>query len=143
MAAIFPDEGLDIWLGQWPLADTRLSTTYLCLFTSQTASTVISHTQALVNITETTYTSYARQSMAAVTWGARAEYSTTLGRQSAYPQITFPTVGATGATINGAFIGDATPPVKCIAQANFSDTTAVTLATNDVLKVTPTVALLH
>jgi hypothetical protein len=55
--------------------------------------------------------------------------------------VTFPTVGATGATINGFYI--TTGATVCIAQANFSDTTAVTLATNDVLKVTPTLALLH
>jgi hypothetical protein len=143
MASIFPDEGLDIFLGQFPKNDTRLTTTYLCLFTSQTASTVITHAQSLTNITETSYTSYARQSLATATWGALAEYSTTLGRTTTYPQVTFPTVGASGATINGFFIGDATPPVKAICQANFADTTAVPLLTNDVIKVTPSIALLH
>lgn len=137
MAEIFPDEGLDIVLGQWPKNDTRLSTTYLCLFTSQTASTVITSAQTLSNITETSYTSYARQSLAAATWGAAA--AGTGGRKTTYSQITFPTVGASGATINGFFIGDATPPVKCIGQANFDDVTAVPLMTNDVIKVTPTV----
>jgi hypothetical protein len=137
MAEIFPNEGLDIVLGQFPKNDTRLSTTYLCLFTSQTSSTVISQTQALANVTETSYTNYARQSMAAATWGALAAGAT--GRQTTYPQITFPTVGATGATINGFFIGDASPPVKVIAQANFTDVTAVTLLTNDIIKVTPTI----
>jgi hypothetical protein len=137
MAEIFPDEGLDIVLGQWPKDATRLSTTYLCLFTSQTASTVITSGQTLTNVTETTYTSYARQSLAAATWGAQA--AGTGGRKTTYSQITFPTVGATGATINGFFIGDASPPVKVVAQANFDDVTAVVLATNDVIKVTPTV----
>lgn len=137
MAEIFPDEGLDIVLGQWPQASTRLSTTYLCLFTSQTATTVITSGQTLANITETTYTSYARQSLAAATWGAAA--AGTGGRKSTYPQITFPTCGVTGATINGFFIGDATPPVKCVGQANFDDGLAVVLAQNDVIKVTPTV----
>jgi hypothetical protein len=142
MAAIFPDEGLDVWLGQWPSNDTRETTANLCLFTSQTASTVITHTQALANITETAYTSYARQSMATATWGAKSEYSSTLGRQTTYPQVTFPTVGATGATINGFFVTNGAN-TKCVCQANFSDVTAVTLATNDVIKVTPTVVLLH
>jgi hypothetical protein len=137
MAEIFPDEGLDIVLGQWPLQATRLATTYLCLFTSQSASTVITSGQTVSAITETTYTSYARQTLAGATWGAAAVG--TGGRKTTYPQITFPTVGTTGATINGFFIGDASPPVKCIAQANFDDTTAVTLATGDVIKVTPTV----
>ena len=36
------------------------------------------------------------------------------------------------------FLGDATPPVKAIAQANFDDVTAVVLVTNDIIKVTPT-----
>lgn len=137
MAEIFPDEGLDIVLGQWPKNDTRLSTTYLCLFTSQSSSTVITSGQTLSSITETSYTSYARQSLAAATWGAAA--AGTGGRKTTYSQITFPTVGASGATINGLFIGDATPPVKAIGQANFDDGAAVPLNTNDVIKVTPTV----
>jgi hypothetical protein len=138
---IFPDEGLDVVLGQWPKNATRLTTADLRLFTSQTASTVITHTQTAANITETTYTSYASQALATATWGAQAEYSTTLGRQTTYPQVTFPTVGASGATINGCYL--TTGATVCIAQANFSDTTAVVLATNDVIKVTPTVAFLH
>jgi hypothetical protein len=137
MAEIFPDEGLDIVLGQWPLQATRLTTTYCCLFTSQTASTVITSVQTVANIVETTYTSYARQSMAGATWGAAA--AGTGGRKTTFPQMTFPTVGTTGATINGFFIGDASPPTKCIAQANFDDVTAVVLATGDIIKVTPTV----
>jgi hypothetical protein len=141
MAAIFPDEGLDVVLGQWPKNATRLTTADLRLFTSQNASTVIAHNQAAANITETTYTSYAAQSLATATWGAQAEYPTNAGRQTTYPQVTFPTVGASGATINGFYL--TTGSTVCICQANFSDTTAVVLATNDVLKLTPSVALLH
>jgi hypothetical protein len=141
MAAIFPDEGLDVVLGQWPKNATRLTTADLRLFTSQSASTVITHAQTAANITQTTYTSYAAQSLATATWGAQSEYSSTLGRQTTYPQVTFPTVGATGATINGFYI--TTGATVCICQANFDDTTAVTLATNDIIKVTPTVAFLH
>ncbi len=142
MAYMFPDEGLDIVLGQFPKNDTRITSVDLCLFTSQTASTVMTHAQAKANVTETSYTSYARQALATATWGALAEYSTTLGRMTTYPQITFPTVGATGAVINGFFIGN-TGAVKVIAQANFDDVTAVTLATNDVIKVTPSIVLTH
>jgi hypothetical protein len=143
MAEIFPDEGLDIVLGQWPKDTTRLSTTYLCLFTSHTASTVITALQTMADITETTFTNYARQSLAAATWGAAADYSSNAGRKTTYSQITFPTVGATGATINGFFISDilSTTGDKCIAI--FDDVTAVTLATNDIIKVTPSVAFLH
>jgi hypothetical protein len=144
MAQMLPDEGLDFWLGQYPGNDTRNTTSYLRLFTSQTASTVITHAQNLSNITETTYTSYAAQSLATATWGAAAERPTNLGRQRTYPQVTFPTVGASGATINGFYITpDTGPPTKVVGQANFDDVTAVPLLTNDVIKVTPTIALLH
>jgi hypothetical protein len=145
MAQIFPDTGLDIFLGQFPKNATRLTTVDLGLFTSQTASTVITHAQTGANVTETAYTSYARQVLATATWGAQAEYQTTLGRITTYPQVTFPTVGATGATINGFFLTTTGAPgaANLIAQANFDDTTAVVLATNDVIKVTPSLALLH
>jgi hypothetical protein len=137
MAEIFPDEGLDAVLGQWPKNATRLSTTYLDLFTSQTASTVMTSGQTLSNVTITTYTNYASQALAAATWGAQAAGSG--GRKTTYPQVTFATVGASGATINGFLITDADTATIVICQANFDDTTAVVLATNDVIKVTPTV----
>ena len=139
MAEIFPDEGLDLILGQFPKNSTRITSTYLCLFTSQTASTVITSGQTMANITETAYTDYARQALATATWGAVA--AGTGGRKTTYPQVTFPTVGATGSTINGFFISDilSTTGDVCICQANFDDTTAVTVAATDVLKVTPTI----
>ena len=144
MAQMCPDEGLDLWLGQFPLNTAKYTSPLnLCLFTSQTASTVITHAQNLSNITETTYTSYARQSLAAATWGALAERPTNLGRQTTYPQVTFPTVGASGATINGFHITNNGNTALFPGQANFDDTTAVPLLTNDVIKVTPTIALLH
>jgi hypothetical protein len=143
MAAMCPDEGLDIILGQFPFNTAKYTTPLnLALFTSQTASTVITHAQTFANITETTYTSYARQTLAAATWGAAAERPTNLGRQQTYPQVTFPTVGASGATINGFYITNNGHTV-CIGQANFDDVTAVVLLTNDVIKVTPTFAYLH
>lgn len=144
MAQMCPDEGLDLWLGQFPKDTVKYTTPLnLCLFNSQTASTVITHAQTLSAITETTYTSYARQSLAAATWGALAERPTNLGRQTTYPQVTFPTVGASGDTINGFYITNNGNTVLFPGQANFDDTTAVPLATNDIIKVTPTIALLH
>ena len=144
MAQMCPDEGLDLWLGQFPLNTAKYtSPLQLALFTSQTASTVITHAQTIANITETAYTSYARQTLAAATWGALAERPTNLGRQTTYPQVTFPTVGASGATINGFYIANNGFTVLFPGQANFDDVTAVVLATNDVIKVTPTIALLH
>jgi hypothetical protein len=143
MAQMCPDEGLDFILGQFPFNTAKYTSPLnLALFTSQTATTVITHAQAFANITETTYTSYARQSLAAATWGAIAERPTNLGRQQTYPQITFPTVGASGATINGFYVTNNGHTV-CIGQANFDDLTAVVLLTNDVIKVTPTFAYLH
>lgn len=143
MAQMCPDEGLDFILGQFPFNTVKYTSPLnLALFTSQTASTVITHAQAFANITETTYTSYARQSLAAATWGAAAERPTNLGRQQTYPQVTFPTVGASGATINGFYITNNGHTI-CIGQANFDDVTAVVLATNDIIKVTPTFAYLH
>jgi hypothetical protein len=143
MAQMMPDEGLDIILGQFPMNTAKYTSPLNCaLFTSQSASTVITHAQAFANITETTYTSYARQTLAAATWGAIAERPTNLGRQTTYPQVTYPTVGATGATINGFYITNNGHTVV-IGQANFDDGLAVVLATNDVIKVTPTLAYLH
>ena len=142
-ATMMPDEGLDLILGQFPLATAKYTSPLnLCLFTSHTSSTVITHAQTLSSITETTYTSYTRQSLAAATWGAVAERPTNVGRQSTYPQVTFPTVGATGATINGFHITNNGNTIA-IGQANFDDGLAVVLATNDVIKVTPTLAYLH
>src|SRR6266566_3235267 len=118
---MMPDEGLDIILGQFPFNTAKYTSPLnLCLFTSQTATTVITHAQTFANITETTYTSYARQSLAAATWGAAAERPTNLGRQQTYPQVTFPTVGASGATINGFHVTD-NANAKVIGQANFDD----------------------
>ena len=143
MAQMCPDEGLDFILGQFPFNTAKYTSPLNCaLFTSQTATTVITHAQNFSNITETTYTSYARQTLAAATWGAIAERPTNLGRQQTYPQLTYPTVGASGATINGFYVTNNGHTV-CIGQANFDDLTAVVLLTNDVLKLTPTFAYLH
>lgn len=143
MAQMFPDEGLDLILSSIPKSTAKPTSPYkLCLFTSQTASTVITHAQTIANITETTYTSYTRQNLAEATWGAIAERPTNAGRQTTYPEVTFPTVGTTGATINGFHITD-NGVTKVFAQANFDDQTAVVLVTNDIIKVTPTWALLH
>ena len=44
MAQMCPDEGLDLWLGQFPLNTAKYTSPLsLKLFTSQTASTVITH----------------------------------------------------------------------------------------------------
>jgi hypothetical protein len=150
MAEILPDEGLDLYLGQFPKADLRITTLSLCLFKSQSNTTVITGGQTVAAITESTYTNYARQALAQASWGAQGVTSpSTDGRKSTYPQVTFPTVGATGDTVNGFFIGWDTgaggvgTPSRCVGQANFDDLSAVTLVSNDVLKVTPAIQLNH
>jgi hypothetical protein len=143
MAQICPDEGLDIVLGQFPFNTAKYtSPLQLRLFKSQTATTVITHAQTIANITVTTYTSYADQTLAAATWGAAAERPTNLGRQMTFPQVTFPTCGATGDTINGFYICD-NGNTKVIGQANHDDLTGTALLLNDVYKLTPTWAYLH
>ena len=140
MAEIFVDEGLDDIMAIFPKNGTNLATLYIGLFTSQTASTVPARSAVLATqtgITEATGTAYARQSIAAASWGAQATNGN--GRKTTAGQVTFPTVGAGGwGTANGFFIADASTAGKCIYAANFDDVTAVTLNAGDVIKVTPT-----
>ena len=144
MAEILTDEALDYIMAIFPKNGSNIAALYIGLFTSQTASTVPARDAtgggSPAGWTEASGTSYARQSLAAATWGAQATDGT--GRQSTYPQITMPTVGSGGwGTANGFFIsthvssqaGD-TP----IIFANFDDVTAVTLNENDIIKITPT-----
>jgi hypothetical protein len=151
MAEVLPDEGLDLILGQFPKADLRITVLSLCLFRSQTSTTVITGGQAVGAITETTYTSYARQALGQGSWGVQgASAPSTDGRKTTYgAQISFPPCGATGDTVNGLFIGwdggtgSTGVPTRCVGQANFDDLSAVTLVMNDVLKVTPAIQLNH
>lgn len=135
MAEIVPNEGLDVILGQFPGAATRLSTTYVGLFTNFTAATVMGQTQTMANVTEAAFTGYARQALAAATWGAPAAGA--VGRKVTYPQITFPTAGSGPTTVNGFFVADALTAGKVIYMANFDDVTARTLASGDIIRVTP------
>jgi hypothetical protein len=140
MAEIFPDEGLDIILNIFPKGGTNLTTTYLGLFTSFTATTVGSASQTRSSYTESDYGAYARQSIAAASWGAIA--AGTGGRTTTAAQVTFPTAtGAGTVSIKGFFLANQLSSTgdKCIFAANFDDNTAVSIATNDIIKVTPTV----
>jgi hypothetical protein len=145
MAEIYPSEGLDIILNIFPKGGTNLTTTYLALFTAFTASTVGTRTSTADSYTEPNFTSYARQSIAAASWGALADQSTT-GRQTTAAQVTFPTAtGNSSSATNGFWLANqlsATGDV-CIFAANFDDTTAVTVNTNDVIRVTPTMVAQH
>lgn len=139
MAEIWPDEGLDIVLNIFPRGGTNLTTTYLSLFTAFTASTVGASTSVADNYTEPSGNAYARQSIAAASWGAIA--AGTGGRKTAAAQVTFPTATGSWGTINGFWLANqlsATADTALFA-ANFDDTTAVAIQTNDVIKVTPTI----
>jgi hypothetical protein len=150
MAEIVPDEGLDYILAIYPKNGTNIATTYLGLFTSQTASTVPAASMVLATptgITEAGYTSYARQSIAAASWGAtgaKTMWSQT-GRGTTASQVSFPAATATYATaINGFFLATASTAGVCLFASNFDDVTAVaSMAINDVIKVTPTFGLLN
>ena len=121
----------------FPKNGTNTASTSCCLFTSQTASTVIAASGVLADITATTYGSYVPIVLNAVTWGA-SSISAGLGVKTAYTQLTFATVTYGPSTINGFYIIDPSNTF-CVAQANFDDATAVTVNTNDVIKVTPAI----
>jgi hypothetical protein len=97
MAEIFTDEGIDTIMGVMPKNGTNFATLYCGLFTSQSATTVPARTAtggaSPSGWTEAAYTSYARQSIAAASWGAQATNGS--GRKTTAGQVTFPTVGAT------------------------------------------------
>ena len=139
MAEIFPDEGLDVILSIFPQGGTNLTTTYLALFTSFTAATVGSNSQGADSYTEPDFGAYARQAIAAASWGALA--AGTGGRKTSAAQVTFPTAtGNASATVKGLWLANQLSATgdKCIFAANFDDATAVQINTNDVIKVTPT-----
>lgn len=141
MAEIFPDEGLDYCLGVVFDALAQDTTFFVGLFTSQTASTVPARTAtggaSPVGWTEANFTNYARQAISAGAWGAPATDGN--GRKITAPQVTFPTVGASGNTINGFFIATLSASGAgdvIIYFANFDSGVARVLVTGDVEKVT-------
>ncbi len=139
MAEIYPDEGLDIILEIFPRGGTNLTTTYLALFTAFTATTVGASSSVADNYTEPNFGAYARQSIAAASWGAIA--AGTGGRKTTAAQVTFPTATSnSSAATNGFWLANQLSATgdKAIMAANFDDATAVTINTNDICKVTPT-----
>jgi hypothetical protein len=150
MAEIVPDEGLDYLLNVALKGGTPPANTYLGLFTSQTPSTVPAAGMVLATpsgITEAAFTSYARQAIAAASWGATG--AKTIWSQSARGttagQVSMPAAGAAYATaINGFFIASAASAGVCLLASNFDDTTAIaSLALGDIVRVTPTYGLLN
>lgn len=138
MAEIFPNEGLDLIYGGFPKGGTGPANTWLGLFTAYTASTVGSSAATVTSWTEVTVAgAYVRQTISSASWGTVG--TTQSGRGSAAAQVTFATATAVWGTVNGFVIGNnATANTGTIYfGANFDDVTAVTVNTNDVIKVTP------
>lgn len=151
MAEIFPNEGLDYLLSMVPKNGTTPANLYLGLFTGASASTVPAASAVLstyTGVAEAAYTNYARVTIAAADWGAvgaKTAWSQS-GRGTTAAQKSFPPATASYATqINGFFIATASGHGSEIAlyYSNFDDETGVaSLAIGDILKVTPTFALL-
>jgi len=142
MAEIFPDEGLDYLLGVCFKGAAQDTTFFQGLFTSQTPTTVPARTATGGAVpagwTEATFTNYARQAISAAAWGAPATNGN--GRKIIGPQGTYPTVGASGNTVNGFFIATNSASGAgdtIIYFANFDSGIARVLVTGDVEKVTP------
>jgi hypothetical protein len=151
MAAIVPDEGLDVFVGVCVKGATALANTYLGLWTTgASASTVPAAGTVLSTYTtigEAGFTSYARQTMAAASWGATGAKTiwTKSTRGTSFSQVSFPAAGGTYSTaINGFFIADLSShgTEHGLLISNFDDTTAIaTMAIGDIVKVTPTFGL--
>lgn len=145
---IFPDEGLDYLLGIVPKNGTNLATTYLGLFTSQTATTTPASTAVLATatgVTEAAFSGYARVAVAAADWGtagAETIWSQAVRRVTA-TQKSFPAAtGADSTPINGFFVATASTAGVALYYSNFDDTTAIaSLALGDIIRVTPKLGL--
>ena len=84
---------------------------------------------------------YLRGTISARAWGTVG--TTQSGRGSAAAQVTFATATAVWGTVNGFIIASGATAQAGIVWygANFDDTTAVAINTNDVIKVTPTLGV--
>ena len=135
---IWPDEGLDQVLALFPrTGGTIPANTWMALFTAFTANTVGTNTDTRASYTEPSGSAYARQTISSAAWGAAS--AATGGRKSTASQVTFATATGSWGTINGFTLANALTVGSLYFAANFDDTTAVAIASNDVIKVTPTV----
>ena len=139
MAEIFPNEGLTLIYAAVPKGGTGPANTWLGLFTSSTASTVGSSAATATSMSEVSNAgAYTRQTISSASWGTAATTQSAWG--SAAAQVTFATATAVWGTVNGFFVASSLTNAtgSVYFQANFDDTTAVAVNTNDVIKVTPT-----
>lgn len=144
MAEQFPNEGLDMLLqsnGFQSSGQATFANTFLCLFTSFSTSSVGTSAAIADSYTEPTGGGYTRMTISSASWGAIS--STTSGRMVTSSQISFPqaTAGQYSAAVNGYWIANqlSSSGDKCVTAANFDDGLAVTIMTNDQIKVTPTI----
>ncbi len=138
MAEIFPNEGLDLIFGGFPKGGTGPANTWLGLFTSWTASTVAGSGSVIASWAEVSNAgAYTRGTISSASWGTVG--TTQSGRGSGAAQVTFATATAVWGTVNGFFIANSATNAagNVYFGANFDDTTAVVVNTNDVIKVTP------
>lgn len=145
MAEIWPDEGLDAVLNYFPTNNSTIpANTWIALFTAFTASTVGATNNPIASYTEPSGGAYARQTISSASWGDAAATSPVAdGRKSTAAQVTFPTATASWGTINGFTLAGALTTGFAYFAANFDDTTAVPITSNDVIKVTPTIQYNH
>jgi hypothetical protein len=138
MAEIFPNEGLDLLYAGFPKGGTGPANTWIGLFTAFTASTVGTSAAVIASWTEVSAAgAYTRQTISSASWGTVG--TTQSGRGSAAAQVTFPTATAVWGTVNGFIVTASLTTNAGVVYygANFDDTTAVVINTNDVIKVTP------
>ena len=144
---IYPDQGIDAIMSVFPKNGANYSTLYMGFFTSQTATTVPTRSATSGAMpsgwTEAAGVDYARQAVAAASWGAQTTDGT--GRRTTAAQVTFPAAGSGGwGTANGFFLAtesSAGASDKIVYFANFDDETAVDIQAGDILKITPWLAL--
>lgn len=141
---ILPNEGLAYLLGILPKGGTSPANLYLGLFTSQTATTVITATQTLsANITEPTFTNYARVAVASTDWGSVNASDTVWGATPVSSvtasQKSFAAAGsAVAVAINGFFVSSALTGGVCVFASNWDDVTAIpSISLGDIVRVTP------
>lgn len=140
MAEIFPNEGLFLIMKNagFTSGGATPANTFLALFTAYTASTVGTSASVMASYTEPTGGAYARQTIAAASWSTTG--TTTSGCYATSAQLSFTqATGSYSAAVNGFTVASAISTGTCFLAANFDDTTAVTINTNDQIKVTPTV----
>ena len=138
MAEIFPNEGLTLIYNAVPKGATGPANTWLGLFTAFTASTVGSSAATATSQSEVSNAgAYTRQTISSASWGTAATTASAWG--SAAAQVTFSTATAVWGTVNGFFVASSLTNAtgSVYYMANFDDTTAVVVNTNDVIKVTP------